>query len=117
PRLAPALSGRQGRLQALAGNRGAARRVSRMSTHVVILRAGFGGLELSSRLVEDLGADVRVTLIDKNDAFIFGFAKLDVMFGRTDMDGVRCLYRDIAKPGVDFRQEEITAIDPEKRQV
>src|SRR6478672_3210553 len=88
-----------------------------MPTHVVILGAGFGGLELSSRLVEDLGGDVRVTLIDKSDAFIFGFAKLDVMFGRTDLDGVRCLYSDIAKPGVEFRQEEITSIDPEQRRV
>ena len=88
-----------------------------MTTHVVILGAGFGGLELASRLVEDLGNDVRTTLIDKNDAFIFGFAKLDVMFGRTDLESVKHRYADIKKPGVDFRKEEITAIDPATRRV
>jgi NADPH-dependent 2,4-dienoyl-CoA reductase/sulfur reductase-like enzyme len=54
-----------------------------MSTRVVILGAGFGGLELSTMLSEALGDSVEVTLIDKNDAFVFGYSKLDVMFGRT----------------------------------
>ena len=54
-----------------------------MSTRIVILGAGFGGLELSTMLSEALGDTVEVTLIDKNDSFVFGFSKLDVMFGRT----------------------------------
>ena len=49
--------------------------------HVVILGAGFGGLELSSRLSAELADDVRVTLIDRNDGFTFGFSKLDILFG------------------------------------
>ena len=77
-----------------------------------MLGAGFGGLELTTMLSEALGDEVDVTLIDKNDAFVFGFSKLDVMFGRTTPDAVRLAYRDIAKPGVRFRQETITAIDP-----
>jgi sulfide:quinone oxidoreductase len=85
--------------------------------HVVILGAGFGGLELSSRLSEELAGEVRVTLIDRNDGFIFGFAKLDILFGRTTRDAAKLLYRDIAKPGVEFRQETITAIDPAARHV
>jgi sulfide:quinone oxidoreductase len=88
-----------------------------MSTHVVILGAGFGGLELSTRLSEDLGDDVRVTLIDQSDSFIFGFSKLDVMFGRQTLDEVRVRYRDIAKPNVEFHQETIVSIDPERRHV
>ncbi len=55
-----------------------------MATRVVVLGAGFGGLELATMLSEALGDDVDVTLIDKNDAFVFGYSKLDVMFGRTD---------------------------------
>jgi hypothetical protein len=43
---------------------------------------------------------VDVTLIDKNDAFVFGYSKLDVMFGRATPEEVRLAYRDIAKPGV-----------------
>ena len=50
---------------------------------VLVLGAGFGGLELSTTLSETLGDDVEVTLIDKGDAFVFGYSKLDVMFGRT----------------------------------
>ena len=42
-----------------------------MSTHVVILGAGFGGLELSSRLSAELDGEVHVTLIDQSDSFIF----------------------------------------------
>ena len=88
-----------------------------MKTRVVILGAGFAGLELATMLSEALGDDVDVTLIDKNDAFVFGYSKLDVMFGRTKLDTVRLPYREIAKPGVRFLQQTITAIDPEARRV
>jgi len=39
------------------------------------------------------------------------------MFGRTTPDAIRLPYRDIAKPGVRFLQQTITAIDPEARRV
>jgi sulfide:quinone oxidoreductase len=84
---------------------------------IVVLGAGFGGLELSSTLSEALGDTVDVTLIDKSDAFVFGFSKLDVMFARATPDAVRLPYSEIAKPGVRFVQETITAIDPEARRV
>jgi sulfide:quinone oxidoreductase len=88
-----------------------------VSTRVVILGAGFGGLELATTLSEALGEKVEVTLIDRGDAFVFGFSKLDVMFGRTSPEAVRLPYRDIAKPGVRVVKETITAIDPENRRV
>jgi len=85
--------------------------------HVVVLGAGFGGLELSTRLSDEVADVVQVTLIDQSDAFVLGFSKLDVMFGRRTADEVRLLYRDIAKPGVVFRQETILAIDPARKRV
>jgi sulfide:quinone oxidoreductase len=85
--------------------------------HVVVLGAGFAGLELATRLSESLAGEVRVTLIDENDAFTFGFSKLDILFGRADAAEVRIPYRGLAKPGVEFRQERITAIDPSARHV
>jgi sulfide:quinone oxidoreductase len=89
-----------------------------MPTHVVILGAGFGGLELATLLSEELGPErVEITLIDKSDAFIFGFSKLDVMFGRATLDSVRLPYSDVAKPGVRFLRETITAIDADARRV
>ena len=51
-------------------------------TRVVVLGAGFGGLELTTVLSDALGDALDITLIDKCDAFVFGFSKLDVMFGR-----------------------------------
>lgn len=88
-----------------------------MKQRVVVLGAGFGGLELSTTLSEALGERLDLTLIDKSDSFYFGFSKLDVMFGRKTPDAVRVSYSNIVKPGVRFRQEEITAIDPEARRV
>jgi sulfide:quinone oxidoreductase len=88
-----------------------------MSTRIVILGAGFGGLELSTMLSEALGDTVDVTLIDKSDAFVFGFSKLDVMFGRTMPDAARLAYSEIAKPGVRVVRETVTAIDPDARRV
>jgi sulfide:quinone oxidoreductase len=88
-----------------------------MSARVVILGAGFGGLELATRLAEDLTSDVDVTLIDRNDAFVFGFHKLDVMFGKRRLVDVRLSYRSITKPNVRFRQEDVLSIDPQARRV
>lgn len=88
-----------------------------VTTSVLVLGAGFGGLELAARLSEELGDEAGVTLIDRSDAFVFGFSKLDVLFGRQGPDAVRLPYADIASPGVRFEQAAITAIDPEARRV
>jgi sulfide:quinone oxidoreductase len=88
-----------------------------MKKHILVLGAGFGGLELSTMLSEALGDGIEVTLIDKNDAFYFGFSKLDVMFGRTTRDAVLLPYKKVLKPGVRFLQETISSIDPVARRV
>src|SRR3954471_23973737 len=88
-----------------------------MTKHVMILGAGFGGLELATRLSESYEDAVRVTLVDRNDSFFFGFSKLEVMLGRQASDDVRLYYRDIAKERVEFRQETVTGIDPATRRV
>ena len=84
-----------------------------MEPRILVLGAGFGGLELSSILSDGLGERLDLTLIDRSDSFVFGYSKLDVMFGHEKPDSVRVAYRHIVKPGVTFRQETITAIDPE----
>ena len=88
-----------------------------MSERVLILGAGFGGLELATALSEMLGEDAGVTLIEAGDAFVFGYSKLDVMFGRMAPDAVRLAYSDFAKPGVRFVQETVTGVDPEMLRV
>ncbi|HEX8753230.1 MAG TPA: FAD/NAD(P)-binding oxidoreductase [Solirubrobacterales bacterium] len=86
-----------------------------MATRVLVLGGGFGGLELATVLSAGFGEEVEVTLIDKGDAFVFGFAKLDLMFGRRTPAEVRLPYRELAKPGVRVLREEVVAIDPEAR--
>ncbi|HZW72646.1 MAG TPA: FAD-dependent oxidoreductase, partial [Caldimonas sp.] len=88
-----------------------------MSTRVTVLGAGFGGMELSTTLSESLRDEVEVTLIDSSDAFVFGFAKLDVMFGHAAADDVRLPYRSFVHPGVRMLRETVTAIDPAIRRV
>jgi sulfide:quinone oxidoreductase len=84
---------------------------------VLVLGAGFGGLELTTRLSEELGDDLDIVLIDQADSFVFGFSKLDVMFGRTTAAAVRHPYRDLIKPGVRFVQTTVRGIDAERRRV
>jgi sulfide:quinone oxidoreductase len=82
-----------------------------------VLGAGFGGLELTARLSEEVGDTAEVVLIDKGEGFVFGFSKLDVMFGRSSAESVVHPYRDLVKPGVRFVQTEVRSIDPAGRRV
>ena len=83
-----------------------------MKLRVIVLGAGFGGLELSTILSEQFGDNLDLTLIDKNESFFFGFSKFDVMFGHKTSEQVRLYYSDIVKPGIRFVRDTITAIDP-----
>ena len=84
---------------------------------IVVLGAGFGGLELTTRLSEEFGDEVDVVLIDQSDGFVFGFSKLDVMFGKVPAESVHHSYADLVKPGVTFVQSTVTSIDPGAKRV
>jgi sulfide:quinone oxidoreductase len=84
---------------------------------VVVLGAGFGGLELTTRLADELGEGVDIVLVDRTDSFVFGFSKLDVMFGRHTVAQVQHAYADVVRPGVRFVQAEVEQIDPQARTV
>lgn len=88
-----------------------------MKKRILILGAGFGGLELSTLLSEALGDGIEVTLIDKSDTFTFGFSKLDVMFGLTQVETVKLPYQKFAKPGVRLLKETIRSVDPVAKRV
>ena len=84
---------------------------------MLVLGAGFGGLELASALSERLGEDLDLVLIDRAEGFVFGFSKLDVMFGRRHAPEVFHPYGELTKPGVRFVQADILAIDPVAKRV
>jgi sulfide:quinone oxidoreductase len=86
-------------------------------SRVVVLGAGFGGLELTTQLSDTFGDDLEVVLIDHHEGFVFGFSKLDVMFGRAAPSAVVHAYADIVKPGVRFVQSTIRSIDPVTKSV
>src|ERR1700728_3516302 len=84
---------------------------------ILVLGAGFGGLELSTRLSDELGDELDVVLIDQGEGFVFGFSKLDVMFGRALPSAVLHPYRDVVKPGLRFVRTTIRSIDPDAKRV
>jgi len=86
-------------------------------TRVLVLGAGFGGLELTTVLSEEVGDRIDLTLIDQSDTFYFGFSKFDVMFGHKTADAVKLSYKRMVKPGLKFCQETITSIDPVAKRV
>ena len=95
-----------------------ARRAAERALRVVVLGAGFGGLELTTRLSEELGDDVEVVLVDQADGFVFGFSKLDVMFGRHERRRRAATPTATwSSPGVRFVQATIRSIDPAAKRV
>jgi sulfide:quinone oxidoreductase len=88
-----------------------------MNPRVIVLGAGFAGLELSTMLSEALGDEAGVLLIDKAESFVFGFSKLDVMFGRRTAAEARHSLRDVPKPGVRLLRTTVRAIDPAAKRV
>ena len=88
-----------------------------MDKEILILGAGFGGLEAASGLSEKLDPSHRITLIDKTDHFYIGFSKFEVMFGRQSAEQVKAYYTDLAHERVNFVQDTIEAIDLERKTV
>jgi sulfide:quinone oxidoreductase len=84
---------------------------------ILVLGAGFGGLELSTRLADEFGEELDVVLIDQAEGFVFGFSKLDVIFGKSLPSDVIHPYRDLDKPGLRFVQTTIRSIDPATKHV
>jgi sulfide:quinone oxidoreductase len=88
-----------------------------MKPKILVLGAGFGGLELSTLLSESLADTAEITVIDQGEHFVFGFSKLDVMFGHTTASAVTLPYSKFIKPGVRLVRQTITSIDPVRRSV
>lgn len=84
---------------------------------VVVLGAGFGGLEVATSLCEQAPGEVDVVLVDRADGFVFGFSKLDVMFRGVAPAHALHRYEDLQRPGLTFLRASILSIDPANRTV
>ncbi len=92
--------------------------------HVVIAGGGFAGVRLARLLARDgprtdaSGRLVRVTLIDRNDAFTYTPLLYDVAAGKAAPDHVTTRYRDLLwDKSVAFVRAGITDFDLERRTV
>ena len=80
--------------------------------HVLILGGGFGGLAAANEIRNSLSTEqVRITIIDKRDWFMVGFAKLWIINGTRTFEDSTVSLQNLDKYGIDFIQEEICSID------
>lgn len=88
-----------------------------MNKKILILGAGFGGLEAATLLSEKLDSSYEVTMIDKNDSFFIGFSKFEIMFGRKNEQEITYNYKDLKAERVNFVQSVINEIDTDDKVV
>jgi len=89
-----------------------------MTTNILILGGGFGGLEVATSLRAQLDSSFNITLIDKKEFFIMGFTKFDLMFGQRAPEDIKHYYYPaLTNRGIDFVQDTVEGLDPEKNQV
>jgi sulfide:quinone oxidoreductase len=86
--------------------------------HVVILGGGFGGLSAANELRNSLSASqVTVTVIDKKDWFMVGFAKLWIINGTRTFENSIGSLNELTKKEINFIKDEILAIDLQNKNV
>lgn len=86
--------------------------------HILILGGGFGGLAAANEIRNNLtSSQVKITVIDKKDWFMVGFAKLWIMKGiRTFENSIGSL-NQLIKKEINFLKEEIIQIDLQNKKI
>ena len=87
--------------------------------HVVILGGGFGGLSTANELRNTLpsSSQIKITVIDKKDWFMVGFAKLWIINGTRTFENSTGSLRGLEKKGINFIKDEIVSINIPSRNV
>jgi sulfide:quinone oxidoreductase len=86
--------------------------------HVVILGGGFGGLATANELRNTLSSsEVKITVIDKKDWFMVGFAKLWIINGTRTFENSIGSLNELQKKEIDFIKDEILSINIESKNV
>ncbi len=87
------------------------------SINILILGGGFGGLAAANELRQNLPLDVKITIIDKKDYFMMDLVKLWILNGTREFEFSKRPLKPITKKGIDFINEEVVKIDPQKKTV
>ncbi|ABX13681.1 NAD(P)/FAD-dependent oxidoreductase [Nitrosopumilus maritimus] len=86
--------------------------------HVVILGGGFGGLATANEIRNSLSSSqVKITIIDKKDWFMVGFAKLWIINGTRTFENSIGHLNQLEKKEINFIQDEILSIDLQNKNV
>lgn len=86
--------------------------------HVVILGGGFGGLSAANELRNSLSSSqVRITVIDKKDWFMVGFAKLWIINGTRTFENSIGSLNELQKKEIDFIKDEIITINLKNKNI
>ena len=86
--------------------------------HVVILGGGFGGLSAANELRNSLSSSqVKITVIDKKDWFMVGFAKLWIINGTRTFENSIGSLNELPKKEINFIKDEILAINIQHKNI
>lgn len=86
--------------------------------HVLILGGGFGGLAAANEIRNNLtSSQVKITVIDKKDWFMVGFAKLWIINGTRTFENSIGSLNQLIKKEINFLKEEIIQIDLQNKQI
>ena len=86
--------------------------------HLVILGGGFGGLSAANELRNTLSSSqLKITVIDKKDWFMVGFAKLWIINGTRTFENSIGSLNELTKKAIDFIKDEILSINLEEKNV
>jgi sulfide:quinone oxidoreductase len=86
--------------------------------NVLILGGGFGGVVCAERLAKTLSHDHSITLVSRDDRFVFYPALVRLVFGRAALEDVSYdLNEAMLDRRVRFIQAEVARVDPHERSV
>lgn len=85
--------------------------------HVVVVGGGFGGATAAKYIALWSGGGIRVTLVERNAAFVSCPISNLVLAGEKQLSDITIGYEGLAKYGVTVVQDEVTAVDADRRVV
>lgn len=86
--------------------------------HLLILGGGFGGLAAANEIRKNLStSQIKITVVDKKDWFMVGFAKLWIINGTRTFENSIGSLNELRKKEINFIKEEITQINLHNKNV
>jgi sulfide dehydrogenase [flavocytochrome c] flavoprotein subunit len=85
--------------------------------HVVVVGGGYGGATAAKYISMWSEGSIRVTLVERNAAFVSCPMSNLILAGEKQLSDVTVGYEGLAKYGIQVVQDEVTAVDPDKRVV